>query len=103
MKISCVEGGFRTRPYNSRDVDVGDFIVPTLCVGMNPASLCGALVNDAEQGCIPTQSVGTMRAFLILILMVFVVHTPRGEDDHIISIRKAQKHEERSYWQNISR
>jgi uncharacterized DUF497 family protein len=31
-------------------------------------------------------------------VVVFVVHTPRGEDDHIISIRKADKHEERSYW-----
>ena len=36
-------------------------------------------------------------------VVVFVVHTPRGEDDHIISIRKAQKHEERIYWQNINR
>lgn len=32
-------------------------------------------------------------------VVVFVVHTPRGEDDHIISIRKAEKHEERIYWQ----
>jgi uncharacterized protein len=28
------------------------------------------------------------------------VHTPRGELDHIISIRKAEKHEERIYWKN---
>lgn len=31
-------------------------------------------------------------------VMVFVVHTPRGEDDHIVSIRKADKHEQRTYW-----
>ena len=31
-------------------------------------------------------------------VVVFVVHTPRGEDDHIISIRKADRHEERIYW-----
>ncbi len=36
-------------------------------------------------------------------VVVFVIHTPRGGDDHIISIRKAQKHEERSYWQCINR
>lgn len=36
-------------------------------------------------------------------VVVFVVHTPRGNNDHIISIRKAQKHEERSYWQFINR
>jgi uncharacterized DUF497 family protein len=32
-------------------------------------------------------------------VVVFVVHTPRGEDDHIISIRKAEKHEQKIYWQ----
>lgn len=32
-------------------------------------------------------------------VVVFVVHTPRGELDHIISIRKAEKHEQRIYWQ----
>lgn len=32
--------------------------------------------------------------------VVFVVHTPRGEVDHVISIRKAEKHEERIYWKN---
>lgn len=36
-------------------------------------------------------------------VVVFVVHTPRGENDHIISIRKADKHEERSYWQYAPR
>jgi uncharacterized protein len=34
-------------------------------------------------------------------VVVFVVHTPRGEADHIISIRKAEKHEERIYWKNF--
>ena len=33
--------------------------------------------------------------------VVFIVHTPRGEIDHIISIRKAEKHEERIYWKNF--
>jgi uncharacterized DUF497 family protein len=31
-------------------------------------------------------------------VVVFVVHTPRLDKDHIISIRKAEKHEERIYW-----
>ncbi len=31
-------------------------------------------------------------------VVVFVVHTPRGDHDHIVSIRKAEKHEERLYW-----
>ena len=34
-------------------------------------------------------------------VVVFVVHTPRGDADHIISIRKAKKHETRIYWQNF--
>lgn len=33
-------------------------------------------------------------------VVVFVVHTPRGDADHVISIRKAEKHEERIYWKN---
>ena len=34
-------------------------------------------------------------------VVVFVVHTPRGDADHLISIRKAEKHETRIYWQNF--
>ena len=34
-------------------------------------------------------------------VVVFIVHTPRGDADHIISIRKAEKHEERIYWKNF--
>jgi uncharacterized DUF497 family protein len=34
-------------------------------------------------------------------VVMFVVHTPRGEDDHVISIRKANRHEERIYWENV--
>ncbi len=34
-------------------------------------------------------------------VVVFVVHTPRGGDDHIISIRKADKHEQHTYWKNF--
>ncbi len=33
-------------------------------------------------------------------VVVFVVHTPRGDSDHL-SIRKAEKHEERIYWNSI--
>jgi uncharacterized DUF497 family protein len=32
---------------------------------------------------------------------VFVAHTPRGDHDHIISIHKAEKHEERIYWKHL--
>lgn len=34
-------------------------------------------------------------------VVVFVVHTARGHADHVISIRKAEKHEERIYWKNF--
>lgn len=34
------------------------------------------------------------------LVVVVVVHTPRDGVDHIISIRKAKKHEERTYWEN---
>jgi uncharacterized DUF497 family protein len=33
--------------------------------------------------------------------VVFVVHTARGNADHVISIRRAAKHEERIYWKNF--
>jgi uncharacterized DUF497 family protein len=36
-------------------------------------------------------------------VVVFIVHTPRAEKEHIISIRKAEKHEERLYWQHYNR
>jgi uncharacterized DUF497 family protein len=34
------------------------------------------------------------------IVVVVVAHTPRNNSDHIISIRKAKKHEQRQYWQH---
>lgn len=34
------------------------------------------------------------------VVVVMMVHTPRANIDHIISIRKADKHEQRFYWQN---
>lgn len=34
------------------------------------------------------------------VVVVMMIHTPRDHADHIISIRKAQKHEQRYYWQN---
>lgn len=33
-------------------------------------------------------------------VVVFVVHTARGEAAHLISSRKAEKHEARIYWKN---
>jgi uncharacterized DUF497 family protein len=41
------------------------------------------------------QSIGIWRG-----VVVFVVHTARGDADHVISIRKAEKHEERIFWKN---
>ena len=38
---------------------------------------------------------------LLAGIVVFVVHTARGDADHVISIRKAEKHEERIYWKNF--
>jgi uncharacterized DUF497 family protein len=35
------------------------------------------------------------------VVVVVVVHAPRGEADHIISIRKAESHETRYYWKNF--
>ena len=34
------------------------------------------------------------------VLVVMMIHTPRDSADHIISIRKANKHEQKYYWQN---
>jgi hypothetical protein len=34
------------------------------------------------------------------LVVVMVVHTPRDGADHIISIRKADSHETRYYWQH---
>ena len=34
------------------------------------------------------------------IVVVMVIHTPRGEVDHIISVRKADNHEAHYYWKN---
>jgi uncharacterized protein len=34
------------------------------------------------------------------VVVRLVVHTPRQDVDHIISIRKADKHEQKYYWQN---
>lgn len=34
------------------------------------------------------------------VVVVMVIHTPRNQCDHVISIRKADKHEQKYYWQN---
>lgn len=34
------------------------------------------------------------------VVVVMVIHTPRNGVDHIISIRKASRHEQRRYWQS---
>lgn len=36
------------------------------------------------------------------VVVVMVVHTPRGIYDHIISIRKAEKHEARYYFKHYN-
>jgi uncharacterized DUF497 family protein len=48
---------------------------------------------------------GEMRLQTVGLLsgvVVFMVHTPRGDCDHIISIRKAEKYEERDFWRNVA-
>lgn len=35
------------------------------------------------------------------LVVVLIVHTPRNGDDHIISIRKAKKNEESTYWKSF--
>jgi len=32
--------------------------------------------------------------------VVVVIHTPRDDTDHIISIRRAERHEQRIYWKH---
>ena len=34
------------------------------------------------------------------VVVILIVHKPRQDVDHIISIRKADKHEQKNYWQN---
>jgi len=34
------------------------------------------------------------------MVVVVVIHTPREDSDHIISIRKADRHEKNTYWQH---
>lgn len=38
---------------------------------------------------------------LLRDMVVMITHTPRGEDDHIISIRKADRHETHTYYSQI--
>ena len=54
--------------------------------------------RSAAYGELRLQTLGLWRD-----VVVFVVHTPRDDDDHIISIRKADKHEQRTYWKNFPR
>ena len=42
------------------------------------------------------QTLGVYRGVVVML----VVHTPRLDTDHIISVRRATKHEQRYYWQN---
>jgi uncharacterized DUF497 family protein len=51
----------------------------------------------ADYGEVRLQTVGVLSG-----VVVFMVHTPRGDCDHIISIRKAEKHEERDFWRAIA-
>lgn len=34
------------------------------------------------------------------VVVVLVIHTPRQDTDHIISVRKATKHEQDYYWRH---
>jgi hypothetical protein len=59
------------------------FIVPMLCVGMPPVTLLRHAPLERR-----------------------LIHSHAGaweREEHIISIRKAQKHEERIYWQHYAR
>ncbi|MFZ4790158.1 MAG: BrnT family toxin [Candidatus Competibacteraceae bacterium] len=33
-------------------------------------------------------------------IVVVIIHTPRDHCDHLISIRKADRHEQRNYWKH---
>ena len=50
----------------------------------------------ASYGEIRLKTLGLYRG----VVVVVVIHTPRGSADHIISIRKADHHEKHTYWQN---
>jgi uncharacterized DUF497 family protein len=58
-------------------------------------SQCTAEDGRDAYGEMRFQSLGLMKG-----VVVFMVHTARGDLDYIISIRKAEKHEERIYWKN---
>lgn len=51
----------------------------------------------ASYGELRYQTLGLYKGVVVML----VVHTPRQNIDHIISIRKADKHEQKYYWQNI--
>ena len=53
--------------------------------------------SRAEYGETRLQTLGVCRG-----VVVFVVHTPRGDTDHIISLRKANRHEARYYWKHAT-
>ncbi|MGC3964045.1 MAG: BrnT family toxin [Rhodocyclaceae bacterium] len=55
------------------------------------------LTREDRRGIYGEQRLQTLGAWHGVV--VVVVHTPRDEVDHIISIRKAERHEERIYWQ----
>lgn len=63
--------------------------------------LAGATITHedarAQYGETRLQTLGVYQG----VVVVVVIHTPRNAADHIISIRKAKKHETHYYWQNV--
>lgn len=57
-------------------------------------------LEDVREGYgeVRLQTLGTWNG-----IVVFVVHTPRNDADHIISIRRANKHEASYYWSQYPR
>lgn len=51
-----------------------------------------------QEDCRETYSETRFVTIGVLNGIVVVAHTPRNDCDHIISIRKAEKHEQKYYW-----
>lgn len=63
----------------------------------------GGCPNPAETNLPPKSGFGVDTLGTWNGMVVFMVHTPHGDADHIISIRKANKHEANYYWSQYPR
>lgn len=54
--------------------------------------------NRADYGEIRLQTLGLWQG----VVVVMIIHTPRDDSDHIISIRKAEKHESKYYFKHYN-